>query len=69
MKLILYYNLMLHAGAVAQVAKPARPEESATSTGRFGNLRYAGPRNISYNFPRFRAFAIKILFSGFFKVP
>jgi hypothetical protein len=32
---------------VAQVAKPARSQESAAPSGRFGNLRYAGLRNIS----------------------
>jgi hypothetical protein len=44
----LHYKLMLRAVIVAQVAKPARLQENATSSGRFGNLRYVGPRNLSY---------------------
>jgi hypothetical protein len=31
---------MSRGGIVAQVAKPARLQESAASSGRFGNLRY-----------------------------
>jgi hypothetical protein len=39
---------MLRGSIVAQVAKPARSQAAAAFSGRFGNLRYAGPRNISY---------------------
>jgi hypothetical protein len=38
---------MLRAITVAQVAKPARSQENAAPSGRFGTLRYAGPHNIS----------------------
>jgi hypothetical protein len=38
---------MLRGVTVAQVAKPARSQENAASSGRFGNLRYVGPYNIS----------------------
>jgi hypothetical protein len=38
---------MLRTVTVAQVAKPARSQENAASSGRFGNLRYAGPRSIT----------------------
>jgi hypothetical protein len=33
---------MLRGADVAQVAKPARPQESTAFSGRFGNLRYVG---------------------------
>jgi hypothetical protein len=35
------------APLVAQTAKSARSQENAASSGRFGNLRYAGSRNIN----------------------
>jgi hypothetical protein len=37
---------MGRASAVAQVAKPARSQENVAPSGRFGNLRYVGPRNL-----------------------
>jgi hypothetical protein len=40
-------ELMSRASGVAQIAKSARLQKNATSTGRFGNLRYADPRNPS----------------------
>jgi hypothetical protein len=41
------YKLTLCGSDVAQVAKPARSQKSAAPTGRFGNLRYVGPRDIN----------------------
>jgi hypothetical protein len=38
---------MLRGSDVAQIAKSARSQVSAAFTGRFGNLRYVGPRNIN----------------------
>jgi hypothetical protein len=38
---------MGRAVTVAQVAKTARSRENAAFSGRFGNLRYVGPHNIS----------------------
>jgi hypothetical protein len=38
---------MLRGSVVAQIAKSARSQENAASSGRFGNPRYDGPRNIS----------------------
>jgi hypothetical protein len=40
-------SLMLRASDVTQTAKSARSQENAASSGRFGNLRYAGSRNIN----------------------
>jgi hypothetical protein len=38
---------MLCVSIVAQIAKSARSLAAAAFSGRFGNLRYIGPRNIN----------------------
>jgi hypothetical protein len=39
---------MSRGSIVAQIAKSARSLATAAFSGRFGNLRYVGSRNISY---------------------